>query len=63
MKSDLIGLYFTVDDFLLTFTVMAAIMLILFILLIVNIAKTGRLRKKYEAFMMGKNAEIGRAHV
>ena len=57
MKSDLIGLYFTVDDFLLTFTVMAAIMLILFILLIVNIAKTGRLRKKYEAFMMGKNAE------
>lgn len=32
-------------------------MLILFILLIVNIIKTGRLRKKYEAFMMGKNAE------
>ena len=32
-------------------------MLILFILLIVNIVKTGRLRKKYEAFMMGKNAE------
>ncbi|TGY95969.1 DUF4446 family protein [Petralouisia muris] len=57
MKSDFIGLYFTVDDFLLTFAIMAAVMLLLFILLIVNIIKSGRLRKKYEAFMMGKNAE------
>ena len=57
MKSDFIGLYFTVDDFLLTFEIMAAVMLLMFILLIVNIIKSGRLRKKYEAFMMGKNAE------
>lgn len=57
MKSDFIGLYFTVDDFLLTFAIMAAVMLLLFILLIVNIVKSGRLRKKYDAFMMGKNAE------
>ena len=33
MKSDFIGLYFTVDDFLLTFAIMAAVMLLLFILL------------------------------
>lgn len=57
MISDFLGLYFTVDDFLLTFAIMAAVMLLLFILLIVNIVKTGKLRKKYEAFMMGKNAE------
>lgn len=57
MKSDFIGMYFTVDDFLLTFAIMAAVMLLLFILLIVNIVKSGRLRKKYDAFMMGKNAE------
>lgn len=57
MHSDLLGLSFTADDFLLTFTIMSGVMLILFILLIVNIVKTGRLRKKYEAFMMGKNAE------
>ena len=57
MKSDIIGLYFTVDDFLLTFTIMAFIMFILFILLIVNVVKTGKIKKKYEAFMMGKNAE------
>lgn len=57
MHSDLLGLSFTADDFLLTFAIMSGVMLILFILLIVNIIKTGRLRKKYEAFMMGKNAE------
>ena len=57
MHSDLLGLSFTADDFLLTFAIMSGVMLILFILLIVNIIKTGRLRKKYGAFMMGKNAE------
>lgn len=57
INSDFLGLYFTADDFLLTFAIMAAVMLILFILLIVNIVKTGKIRKKYEAFMMGKNAE------
>lgn len=57
MKSDLIGLYFTVDDFLLTIAVMAGIMLILFIMLLVNMGKTRKIRKKYDAFMIGKNAE------
>ena len=57
MKSDFIGLYFTVDDFLLTIAIMAGVMLLLFILLIVNMGKTKRIRKKYEAFMQGKNAE------
>ena len=46
MHSDLLGLSFTADDFLLTFAIMSGVMLILFILLIVNIVKTGRLRKK-----------------
>lgn len=57
MNSDFLGMYFTVDDFLIAFAVMAVIMVILFILLIVNIAKTSKLRKKYEAFMMGKDGE------
>lgn len=57
MKSDLIGLYFTVDDFLLTIAVMAGIILILFIMLLVNMGKTRKIRKKYDAFMIGKNAE------
>ncbi|MEY8392555.1 DUF4446 family protein [Lachnospiraceae bacterium 45-W7] len=57
MKSDFIGLYFTVDDFLLTIAIMAGVMLILFILLLVNMGKTRKIRKKYEAFMQGKNAE------
>lgn len=57
MKSDFIGLYFNVDDFLLTIAIMAGVMLLLFILLIVNMGKTKRIRKKYEAFMQGKNAE------
>lgn len=56
MKSDFIGLYFTVDDFLLTFAIIAAVLLILFILLIVNVVKTSKLKKRYEAFMMGKDA-------
>ena len=56
MKSDFIGIYFTVDDFLLTFAIIAAVLLILFILLIVNVVKTSKLKKRYEAFMMGKDA-------
>ena len=57
MKSDLIGLYFTVDDFLLTIAIMAGVMFILFILLLINMGKTRKIRKKYESFMQGKNAE------
>lgn len=57
MKSDFIGMYFSVDDFLLTFAIMAGVMLLLLILLIVNMAKTKRLRKKYEAFMVGSDAK------
>ena len=55
MKSDFIGMYFSVDDFLLTFAIMAGVMLLLFLLLIVNMAKTKKLRKRYEAFMTGDN--------
>lgn len=36
---------------------LAAFSIILFILMIVNIAKTSKLRKKYEAFMLGKDAK------
>ena len=57
MKSDFLGLFFSVDDFLITFLVVSVIMMILFILLIVNIVKTNRLKERYEAFMMGRNAE------
>ncbi len=57
MKSDFIGLYFTVDDFLLTIAIMAGVMFILFIMLLVNMGKTRKVRKKYDAFMQGKNAE------
>ncbi len=55
MKSDFIGMYFSVDDFLLTFAILAGVMLLLFLLLIVNMAKTKKLRKRYEAFMTGDN--------
>lgn len=57
MISDLLQLEFTVDDFLLTFAIMAGIMLLLFILLIVNMVKTKKIRKKYESFMLGKDGE------
>ena len=57
MKSDFIGMYFTVDDFLLTFAIMAGVILLLFIFFIVNMVKIKRLRKRYEAFMTGGNAE------
>ena len=53
MKSDFIGMYFSVDDFLITFAIMAGVMLFLFILLLENMAKTRRLRKKYDSFMTG----------
>ena len=36
---------------------LAAFCVILFILTVVNMAKTSKLRKKYEAFMMGKDAK------
>lgn len=36
---------------------MLAVILIMFILLIVNMAKTGSLKKKYKTFMSGKNAK------
>lgn len=57
MNSDFLGFYISVDDLLLTIAIMAIIMVILFILLLVNMGKTNRLRKRYEAFMQGKNAE------
>ncbi len=57
MNSDFLGIYISIDDLLLTIGIMAIIMVILFILLAVNMGKTNRLRKRYEAFMQGKNAE------
>lgn len=57
MNSDFLGFYISVDDLLLTIGIMAIIMVILFILLLVDMGKTNRLRKRYEAFMQGKNAE------
>ena len=36
---------------------MAIIMIVLFILLLVNMGKSNKLCKRYEAFMQGKNAE------
>lgn len=57
MNSDFLGIYISIDDLLLTIGIMAIIMVILFILLVVNMGKTNRLRKRYEAFMQGKNAE------
>ena len=57
MNSDFFGIYISVDDLLITIGVMAAVLFGMFILLIVNMGKTGRLRKRYEAFMQGKNAE------
>ena len=57
MNSEFLGFYISVDDLLLTIGIMAIIMVILFILLLVNMGKTNRLRKRYEAFMQGKNAE------
>lgn len=57
MNSDFLGIYISVDDLLLTIGIMAIIMVIMFILLLVNIGKSNRLRKRYEAFMQGKNAE------
>lgn len=57
MNSDFLGIYISVDDLLLTIGIMSIIMVIMFILLLVNMGKSNRLRKRYEAFMQGKNAE------
>lgn len=57
MNSDFFGIYISVDDLLLTLGIMGIIMAVLFILLLVNMGKSNRLRKRYEAFMQGKNAE------
>lgn len=57
MISDFLNLRFTTDDFLLTFAIMAGVMIILLILLIVNMVKTNKIRKKYESFMVGKDGK------
>lgn len=57
MNSDYLGIYISVDDLLITIGIMAIIMVILFVLLLVNMGKTSKLRKRYEAFMQGKDAE------
>lgn len=57
MNSDFLGIYISIDDLLITLGIMAIIMVVLFILLLVNIGKSNKLRKRYEAFMQGKNAE------
>ena len=57
MNSDFLGIYISVDDLLITLGIMAIIMIVLFILLLVNMGKSNKLRKRYEAFMQGKNAE------
>lgn len=57
MNSDFLGIYISIDDLLLTIGIMAIIMAILFVLLLVNMGKTKKLRKRYEAFMQGKDAE------
>ena len=57
MNSDFFGIYISVDDLLITIGIMAIIMVMLFVLLMVNMGKTNKLRKRYEAFMQGKDAE------
>ena len=57
MISEFLHLEFTADDFLLTFAIMAGVMLILLILVIVNMVKTSKIKKKYESFMVGKDAK------
>ena len=57
MISEFLNLKFTVDDFLLTFAIMAVVMLLLLILLIINMVKTSKLKKKYNSFMVGKDAK------
>lgn len=57
MNSDFFGIYISVDDLLITIGIMAIIMVLLFVLLMVNMGKTNKLRKRYEAFMQGKDAE------
>ena len=57
MISEFLNLKFTVDDFLLTFAIMAGVMLLLLILLFINMVKTSKLKKKYNSFMVGKDAK------
>ncbi len=57
MISEFLNLEFTVDDFLLTFAIMAGVMLLLLVLLIINMVKTSKLKKKYNSFMVGKDAK------
>lgn len=57
MESNYIDFYFTVDDFLIVFAVFALLIAVIFTLLLVNLGKTRKIRKKYESFMQGKNAE------
>ena len=57
MISEFLNLKFTVDDFLLTFAIMAGVMLLLLILLIINMVQTSKLKKKYNSFMVGKDAK------
>ena len=45
MISEFLHLEFTADDFLLTFAIMAGVMLILLILLIINMVKTSKIKK------------------
>lgn len=57
LNSDFLGMYFTVDEFLIVLAAMAGTILLLMILLIVNIVKTGKLKKRYKAFMEGKDGQ------
>lgn len=57
MISEFLQMEFTVDEFLLTLAIMSGVMLISLILLIVNMVKTNKLKKKYESFMVGKNGK------
>ena len=54
MESNYIDFYFTVDDFLIVFAVFALLIAVIFTLLLVNLGKTRKIRKKYESFMQGK---------
>lgn len=57
MNSEFLKMYFTADEILLTIAIMIVVMALLFILLLINMGKTRKIRKKYNAFMQGKNAE------
>ena len=46
ISSEFLDLYFTVDEFLLAIAIMAAVTILSFILLLVNMAKTKKNRKE-----------------